>query len=289
MKNKTSASSTAKLVTLTYYFYLVRKKESELREYQKFYLKYCRKNIALSKIIDYATQLKLGFLLNTFEKLVLPGFINHIGARKSLIETIVSEKLQHRPIQFVILGAGLDPLPLWLATQSPQLQIFEVDHPSTQMSKSKTYSTLPPNLKLTSCDFTKESFLDRLYLQNFNKNTPTLFLWEGVSMYLAEQNVAQCLTLAASAAIRSEILFTFMHQRADKEILFANSGRLTSWILNYFKEPFLWGIPREQLSDFLSENGWALDKLYTEHTTPELLKESETLALAIQHPPHTAF
>ena len=88
--------------------------------------------------------------------------------------------------QLVILGAGLDAR----AYRLPELKearVFEVDHPVTQDFKRSRIVDYPPmcrELIHCSVDFEKQSLPERLAESGHDAALPTIWIWEGVTMYL---------------------------------------------------------------------------------------------------------
>ncbi len=88
--------------------------------------------------------------------------------------------------QYVILGAGLDS---WaLRHQTPDVSVFELDHPATQGWKEARIQarqgTLPPNLVLVPIDFEREAIADVLRGQEFDRDSRAFVSWLGTIYYL---------------------------------------------------------------------------------------------------------
>ncbi|MEO6000716.1 MAG: SAM-dependent methyltransferase [Chitinophagaceae bacterium] len=158
--------------------------------------------------------------------------------------------------QVVILGAGYDTRPFRFADKLKGIPVFEVDFPGTQSYKREKLQNIcqgnPPGLTFIPLDFNKTPF-DRALIENgFSPNLKTLFLWEGVSYYLAEPVVKQVLGFVSCCAVGSSILFDY----ATKD--FVNGDRssyggkhLARW-LEKIKEPFLFGMNSNQTKGFVS-------------------------------------
>jgi len=90
--------------------------------------------------------------------------------------------------QVVILGAGLDSR----AYRLPELNgmdIFEVDHPATQEYKRTLTAALKPlskSLKYVAVDFEMDSLDEKLLSAGFNPLRQSIWIWEGVVMYLTD-------------------------------------------------------------------------------------------------------
>jgi methyltransferase (TIGR00027 family) len=97
--------------------------------------------------------------------------------------------------QLVILGAGLDGR----AHRLPGLAgvtVFEVDHPATQADKRARARGLPlaaHRLTYVPVDFEHERLAQRLREAGFDPSAPTVWIWEGVTMYLTDPAIAATL------------------------------------------------------------------------------------------------
>jgi methyltransferase (TIGR00027 family) len=103
-----------------------------------------------------------------------------------------------------ILGAGYD-------TRCYRLQrhgattLWEVDAPSSQreklrvLAKSGVPSKDIERVNFVACDFTRESFAEKLALHGFPMDAPACFLWEGVTYYLERQHILATLRQVAHA------------------------------------------------------------------------------------------
>ena len=113
--------------------------------------------------------------------------------------------------QYVVLGAGLDTF----ACRNPHagLQVFEVDHPSTQAWKRALLAqagiAVPPALRFAEADFEQRSLSEALDAAGFRREQPACFSWLGVTMYLSTASVMQTLSFVAGSAPGSSICFDF--------------------------------------------------------------------------------
>lgn len=118
--------------------------------------------------------------------------------------------------QIVLLGAGLDTRAARLAYEG--VRFFEVDRAESQADKLARIGALRdyPRAAATyvSCDFEKESFLERLRACGFEPAQPALFVWEGVTPYLTEGAVRTTLrTIAERTDPESAIVFDHVRKK----------------------------------------------------------------------------
>ena len=114
--------------------------------------------------------------------------------------------------QFVILGAGFDTRACRLPEGNP-VRCFEVDTPKTQAIKRKLLEKAgvdASRVTFVSADFEKEDWLNRLVEAGFDSRKPTLFLWEGVILYLDRESVESTLRKIAGTAEGSVVAFDYL-------------------------------------------------------------------------------
>jgi methyltransferase (TIGR00027 family) len=88
--------------------------------------------------------------------------------------------------QYVLLGAGLDTFAY--RNSYPDLNVFEVDHPATQLWKrgllARSGITIPASLTYLPIDFETQSLSTQLAITGFDASAPAYFAWLGVVLYL---------------------------------------------------------------------------------------------------------
>ena len=96
-----------------------------------------------------------------------------------------------QPFNVVILGAGYDTRFYRLVSikNKEDIKLYEVDAAGSQfntkrkvLNKAKVDSS---HVTFIPCDFETEDWMDTLQSKSdFDKSLPSLFVWEGVTMYL---------------------------------------------------------------------------------------------------------
>jgi methyltransferase (TIGR00027 family) len=113
--------------------------------------------------------------------------------------------------QYVVLGAGLDTFAY--RNPYPDLQVYEVDHPSTQQWKRQLLGQagipVPANLAFAPVDFEQGSLEEGLRAAGFRADRPACFSWLGVTMYLSEAAIMELLAYVATLPAGSTITFDF--------------------------------------------------------------------------------
>jgi methyltransferase (TIGR00027 family) len=165
--------------------------------------------------------------------------------------------------QFVILGAGFDTRAYRLRDDTG-VRVFEVDTPRTQRVKRETLARAgidASGVTFVPADFENEDWVDRLTAAGFDPGERTLFLWEGVTMYLDRAAVEQTLRKIASTAPGSVVAFDYFTTEAlESPALYWRYGRAATKAVG---EPLTFGVDstppsRERLAELLRSCGLAL-------------------------------
>jgi methyltransferase (TIGR00027 family) len=211
-------------------------------------------------------------LMRRIESVTVPGIFLHYLMRKLFIEDAVRRALADTSVgarQVVIIGAGLDTLGARLALEGTVAggKVIEVDHPLTQSVKRRAlarHARQSTNLELVELDLTARPLDATLRASSsFDPKLPTVFVAEGLLMYLAPEEVdAFFRTLRDLAAPGSRVVFTFMESEREERIRFKNLPRWYAPVLDFWLrrvgEPMRWAIDRAQLEPYLRRLGWRL-------------------------------
>jgi methyltransferase (TIGR00027 family) len=200
-------------------------------------------------------------ILRYAERLSIPGIYLHYALRKRKIENVASEFLcTARVQQVVVIAAGFDPLAAILAKRYPNAAFFELDHPATQRVKKAALNGLEPGgkPKLIPVDITQQSIADEISLTAFSPDSPTLFIAEGITMYLDGEQLHTFLRQirACNRHVGSHLLFTYMNKRPNGAIQFESASWLADLWLRIKNERFKWGIEVAALPTFLARQGY---------------------------------
>ncbi len=115
-----------------------------------------------------------------------PGVSGFLAARDRYIDDILQTFLDEGIQQLVILGAGYDSRAYRFNLTG--VKTFEVDHPATQEDKlakvQALFGKIPKHVIYVPVDFNTQSLEERLLACGYNPAGKTLFIWQGVSMYV---------------------------------------------------------------------------------------------------------
>jgi methyltransferase (TIGR00027 family) len=184
-------------------------------------------------------------------------------ARTKYIDAVFQKALDDHFEQVVLLGAGFDTRALRLQAEFGNTQVFELDVPSTQTAKIDRYRQrkliVPRNLKFIAIDFDKESIFDKLNQSGFHERERSLFILEGVLMYLLPASVdATFRTLQTLAGESSRLVFDYLCASVLRGVrtLYGEAGVKRS--VEELNERWHFGLEPEQVGTFLSAYGFTL-------------------------------
>ncbi len=110
---------------------------------------------------------------------------DYLAARTSFFDRTVVSAIDRGVRQVVVGAAGYDGRAFRYA--KPGVRWFEVDHPATQRDKLERLERLgiaAPLVQFVEADFTRDPVADRLRAAGLKTSVPSLFLLEGVAVYL---------------------------------------------------------------------------------------------------------
>ena len=141
------------------------------------------------------------------------GFF-YVNARTAHIDATLLRAAREGATQVVVLGAGFDSRAYRFAASQPHLSFFEVDLPDTLAAKKQRVETLlgaPPRyVRYAGIDFDVQRIEDVLPATGYSARARTLFILEGVSMYIGAQGTASMLRfIARNSAPGSRVVFDY--------------------------------------------------------------------------------
>jgi methyltransferase (TIGR00027 family) len=140
----------------------------------------------------------------------------YLRARTAFVDRVVVAALEGGVTQVVVAGAGYDGRSLRYG--KPGVTWFELDHPSTQADKRRRLGRLgltAPGTVFVPADFTAGSPAAALAAAGHDPAAPTLFVCEGVAVYLEVGVLASLLAGLRSAAAPGSRLALTLSVAAD--------------------------------------------------------------------------
>jgi len=157
------------------------------------------------------------FIKNGYAERRGPGVLGFFSARDRYIDDVLQDFLNNGLQQLVILGSGYDSRAYRFEGLKNHVKIFEVDHPATQADKlaklQAIFGTIPKHVTFVPVDFNTQILEQRLPELGYNPNLKTLFIWQGVTMYLTAEAVDDTLRFVVQqSAVGSAIVFDYLHR-----------------------------------------------------------------------------
>jgi len=138
-------------------------------------------------------------------------FRGFMAARSRYAEERLAEAVAHGVAQYVVLGAGLDTFAY--RNPFPELRVFEVDFPATQVWKRSMLEqaaiAVPSNLVFVALDFEHQTLADGLTQAGLECDKPAFFGWLGVVPYLTLDAVRATLNVVARMPAGSGVSFDY--------------------------------------------------------------------------------
>ena len=132
---------------------------------------------------------------------------NAVQARTFHIDKLIKES-KDKVEQFVVMGAGYDTRCYGDLKQN-NLKFFELDQEKTQKLKLKCLKKAgidASHVTFVDVDFSTEKWYEKLEKAGFNPGKKSLFLWEGVTLYLSENDVRKTIKEIKAHAASGSIL-----------------------------------------------------------------------------------
>jgi len=166
------------------------------------------------------------------------GLIDHLALRTALIDRALHAALAEGVDQIVLLGAGLDARAHRIVGAKDAI-VFEIDHPSTQRYKQKRASDLTlcaREVRYAACDFEQITLEQALASVGFDPTRRSVWIWEGVTMYLHPSAVMATLDAISRLTVPGSVLIA---SYVTPELAASGRafGRLGVAILSSLSEP----------------------------------------------------
>ena len=201
---------------------------------------------------------------------ILPGGYYFHAARTKHIDMVLQQCTQEGLEQLVILGAGFDTRSYRFKDVLTGTRVFEVDLHGTQVIKkeqlTKALGSLPENVSYLPVDLNTQS-LDTLLELGYSPDRKTLFIWEGVCMYIKPEAVDEVLSFVRQhSGTGSSVVFDYLFQSMVEGRCDYHGARESARYVAKRGEPYLFGIEEGTINDFLEARGFRVLSEYTPET-----------------------
>lgn len=190
--------------------------------------------------------------------------------RKHYIRQQVTHLIADKEIeQVIILGAGMDGLAIELLELFPALIAIEVDKEQVDAKKQildKFYPYVQSRLKLLQSDL-NERLLETLSCEGiFASHKKTLWIAEGVLMYLSKSVFVRLLSEFSSLAQSQYFLFSTIPELRENILV----NPIQSALLNRTSNMLSWRINHLDLQKILASQSWSIIHYATHNQLVEI-------------------
>lgn len=210
------------------------------------------------------------------------GDFFYVNARTRHIDAILEKAVAEGAQQVVVLGAGFDSRAYRYHDAFPTLQFFEVDLPATSTAKQaavkRVFGALRAQVHFAPIDFNTQSLGSVLSAAGYDMRGKSLFILEGVTMYVAEAGVGSTLDfISRHSAAGSRVVYDYIWRRVaegDYQGLYA-AAKVARGVAA-LGEPFVTGWSPAEAAGFAQAHGLrVLDNLDTAEMTRRYLTGSD--------------
>lgn len=185
----------------------------------------------------------------------------YVNARTRHIDAQLRAAAAAGATQVVVLGAGFDSRAYRFHRAYPRLVFFEVDLPATIDAKMqavrRVFGALPGQVRYAPIDFNTQSLDGVLSRAGYDAARKTLFILEGVTMYVSESGLdATFGFIRDHAPAGSRVVFDYVLRRVvegDFEGLYAASNEAKG--VARAGEPFVTGWTPGEAAAFVRRHG----------------------------------
>lgn len=212
------------------------------------------------------------FINKVHEK--VPGTYEYVTARTMFFDEVFYQSLMQKIPQIVFLGAGYDTRAMRFQKLTKHSTIYELDAPSTQNEKKKRLKQhkihLPENLVFVPINFNTDKLGEALLSSGYDPARKTLFIWEGVTMYIPAYAVNETISfIKHNSGAESTLVFDYFYESVIDGTCTSYGADKLAESASDLSEHFKFGIQEGKAEEFLKKNGFSL----IDHYSPEEFEE----------------
>jgi methyltransferase (TIGR00027 family) len=202
----------------------------------------------------------LGFFIRSgYAETRGPGVNGFLMARERYIDDVLQNFIHEGLKQLVILGAGYDSRAYRFDLSG--VKTFEIDHPATQAEKlvklRTIFGKIPEHVSYVPIDFNTQNLEERLLESGYDPRLKTLFIWQGVTMYLTPTAMDTTLAFPVKhSAPGSAIVFDYLYKAVLEGIQKQNEISNMHRYRFMTGEQLTFGIAENTVETFLKERGF---------------------------------
>lgn len=185
------------------------------------------------------------------------GMYEYVIARTKYMDMVFKEALTSGFDQILIFGAGFDTRALRFQELGSKTRKFELDSAVTQGAKIAQYKkrglSIPPNLTFIAVDFDTESLSVKLEGAGFGRHKRSLFVLEGLLMYLQPQSVDETFrTIQDFSGPGSQVVFDHVYSSVIRHEELYNDEKKIVEQVSKAGERWYFGIEKGSIDQFLT-------------------------------------
>ncbi|MFK7805694.1 MAG: class I SAM-dependent methyltransferase [Anaerolineae bacterium] len=201
-------------------------------------------------------------------KLGEEGISNLITNRTGYFDTII-DNAKDDAEQLVVMGAGLDTR-AYNDLKHSGLKIFELDQVANQKHKRQYLQKAAidtAHVTFVETDFSQGDWFSSLIEAGYDSTKRTIFLWEGVTLYLGEGSVRNTLRTVKSNSAEGSVIVADIYAKSFVTGEYARSMKATLPILDMTDEQLAFGLDmtgdyQQSLETFIMSEGLTLGNTY---------------------------
>jgi methyltransferase (TIGR00027 family) len=223
---------------------------------------------ARARLVETAERLPARMFQSLYRKIDrgMGGVLSFVVARHRAMDDLI-RGLPEPLEQLVLLGSGYDARPRRLHAELTGAKVYEVDHPATARRRAErlgaAFGEGPVAERVpVVVDFERDDLALALRSAGLDPSRRTVWIWEGVTMYLEEPAIRSTLRLISGLSSPGALLCFDVWcppQSGVGALAFREVPNLAMQLL--YSEPLRWGPPRDSLEPLLREEGLALIEL----------------------------
>ena len=192
---------------------------------------------------------------------MMPGVNGAIVARVRFIDEYLLECIAAGFKQLFVIGAGFDTRAYRFAEVKDNLRVFEVDHPATQQVKVEKIKVIfgkaPDHVVYVPVVFGADRLDHKLFENGYNPGLKTLFIVEGLLMYVPPPAVDGLLSFVVNASGPGS---AFVADYFSTSVVEGTSPLKEAQVLRQFVQnegaPLQFGIQEGKIEEFFMARGF---------------------------------
>ncbi len=191
------------------------------------------------------------------------GIYEYVIARTKYVDQVFKSAVEHGAEQILILGAGYDSRGIRLLPPESGTRVYEMDTKGLQNGKIKQLEKRgihkPENNIYVPIDFQTEDVKSKLLESGYSFRKKTLFIAEGLIMYLSAKSVDQLFDIFHEcSAVDNLVLFDYVYGSVLRKENRYYGERDIVHTVEKSGEKWTFGIEEREIERFLTSHGFEL-------------------------------